>query len=78
MYRIKEVGEMFIPQKYEFLKGWYGIPREGFYLWDSDYNQRNHCSFKTLEEARNRIKNYKLEIKLPKVKTPKFKIHKEK
>ena len=73
MYRVKEVDGLFIPQKYEFLIGWEGVPREGWYLWESNFRQIQHCSFQTLEEARERIKNYKLQIKIPK-----FKIHKEK
>jgi hypothetical protein len=68
-YRIKEIKEegVFIPQvMYCFM--WESIDRNGPYTWINEEAQSNYCSFKTLEEARERIKLYKEEIKKPKVK----------
>jgi hypothetical protein len=68
-YRIKEIKEegVFIPQVMNWFM-WESIDRNVLYTWVNEQNQSKYCSFKTLEEARERIKVYKEEIKKPKVK----------
>jgi hypothetical protein len=56
-YRIKEVEGKFIPQRWCF--GWEGIDRTSRYLWNSDENQYEWCAWKTLEQARTRIQEYR-------------------
>ena len=69
-YRIIEVKEKFIAQKKEclFFNIWDGISEKDFYLWFAFEYQFQYCSFGTLEEARQHLKNYKEFIKKPKIK----------
>ncbi len=73
MYRVKEVEGIFIPQQGNFFIGWKGIDRDENHLWFGERQQMTYCTFNYLESARERIKNYKLKIKIPKIK-----YHKEK
>lgn len=67
-YRIKEIKEegVFIPQVMNWFM-WESIDKKGIYTWVNELNESKYCSFRTLEEARERIKLYKQEIKKPKV-----------
>jgi hypothetical protein len=56
-YRIKEVEGKFIPQRWCF--GWEGIDRTSRYLWFSDENQYEWSAWKTLEQARARVQEYR-------------------
>ena len=57
-YRIKETHNRFIPQKLTLL-GWQGIDKESNILWDTEYTQFKWCTFKTLEEAKERVRTHK-------------------
>ena len=72
-YRIKQVDEnWYIPQVKSGLLGtWDGIDALLFESWYSEEYQIRHCSAKTLEEARQRIAEYKEETKNKK-KFPKY------
>ena len=56
-YRIKEVKGKFIPQRWCFT--WEGIDRTSRYLWYLDENQEYYCEWHTLEQARQRIQEYR-------------------
>ena len=72
-YRIKQIAEdCYIPQVKKGLLGtWDGIDGLLFESWYSDEYQIRHCSVKTLDEARQRINDYKVKIK-NKRKYPKY------
>lgn len=69
-YRIIEIEEKFIAQKkdYLFLGSWEGIDKNNFLLWYHFECQFKYCSFGTLEEASEHLKNYKEIIKKFKIK----------
>ena len=56
-YRVKEVEGKFIPQVWFF--GWGGIDRDSEYIWYQDKNQYTWCGYSTLEQARERIREYR-------------------
>ena len=62
-YRIKEIDGDFIPQKLT-LFGWFTIDRTDKYLWFRNDYGRENGSFSTLEEAKGRIKEYKIKSKV--------------
>ena len=72
-YRIKQIAEdCYIPQvKKGLLGSWDGIGEELLDAWYSYAFQIRHCSVKTLDEARQRINDYKVKIK-NKRKYPKY------
>ena len=41
------------------------IDKKDTYTWISEKNGINHCSYKTLEEARKRVESYKEQTKKP-------------
>ena len=60
-YRIKEVNGKFIPQVKiwtTIFYSWEAIDNK-FRTWLSPENQYTNCALNTLEEAKERIKNYK-------------------
>ena len=67
MYRVKEVGGIFIPQKLSWFT-WDGLDLEEKHLWFNHEYQYNYCACVSLEKARERIKSYKIQVKTPKVK----------
>jgi hypothetical protein len=66
-YRIKEIREqgLFIPQVMKCFFNYESIDKKDTYTWISEKNAINHCSYKTLEEARKRIESYKEQTKKP-------------
>jgi len=65
-YRIKEIREqgLFIPQVMKNFN-YESIDKKDTYTWISEKNGINHCSYKTLEEARKRVESYKEQTKKP-------------
>jgi hypothetical protein len=65
-YRVKEIKELglFIPQVMKYFI-YESMDKKDKYTWTSEENAIKYCSFKTLEEARKRIRDYKEEIKKP-------------
>ena len=63
-YRIKQVTEdRFLPQVKKGLVGsWNGIDAVLNEIWYSTEYQHRYCCVKTLEEARQRVLDYKLKI----------------
>jgi hypothetical protein len=68
-YRVIEFQGKFIAQTREcFLFDWKGLDRRDFYLWCTFEYQIIHCSFDTIQEAKEHLKKYKEFVKKPNIK----------